>query len=89
MSAGAELHAWRPLSTHRGGGEQPRQSRRRVSGQEVLTVAGAGGGVLGAGLADDVLVDLRPLPLVGAPGREDKAWGAQRRPHPLCRSAPA
>lgn len=39
-----------------------------VQPERYVTVAGAGGRVLGAGLADDVLVDLRPLALVVAPG---------------------
>lgn len=35
---------------------------------ELFTIVGAGGCVLGAGLADDVLVDLAPLVFIGAPG---------------------
>lgn len=41
-------------------------------------MAGAGGGVLGAGLADDILMDLRPLTLVVAPAAEGQALQLSR-----------
>lgn len=41
-------------------------------------MAGAGGRILGAGLADDILVDLGPLTLVVAPATEGQALWLSR-----------
>lgn len=41
-------------------------------------MAGTGGRVLGAGLADDILVDLGPLTLVVAPAAKEQALGLSR-----------
>lgn len=47
--------------------QQLQMQHKMFQSEKYLTMAGAGGRVLGTGLSDDVLVDLGPLTLIVAP----------------------